>query len=349
MYNEQYAKGIVHLAVFAFLVVLSHASGIFGLFIAGWVFYMAIEAHHTAQAKRDGLPLPNPFGLNDIGERMGFQSWTTPQSVATAARDAAQAAGFKPGPVVAGAGPGQYGQTAPPPQPGAWGAPVDAYTDPYSVPPPPYTPPYTEQGWQSHAHQSYSQNYPPYGAPVPPYTPPYTPPYAAPFVPPPFVPPARNRFPAGAVWLIGLGALFLLGTENVFSGLRGQAVVGGLFIAFGGTLFARRFTTFDDTTASPQFRLFYALRVSVWLALTGVLILLDSFNIVYFSHSWPLYIILAGVMMLLNRAPFLEPYPLPPAAPAAPAPATPGSEMTRLNLEPDPPATRTNDTTTGGN
>src|SRR5271155_2466072 len=94
MYNGQYAKGVVHLVVFAILVSLANENGIFGLFIAGWVCYQVIEAHHTAKARRDGTPLPNPFGLNDLGERLGFgKAWpgttgaTTQQNVAP---DAAQ-------------------------------------------------------------------------------------------------------------------------------------------------------------------------------------------------------------------------------------------------------------------
>src|ERR1700744_6533934 len=76
MYNGQYAKGVVHLVVFAILVSLANENGIFGLFIAGWVCYPGIEAHHTAKARRDGTPLPNPFGLNDLGERLGFgKAW----------------------------------------------------------------------------------------------------------------------------------------------------------------------------------------------------------------------------------------------------------------------------------
>ena len=76
MYNEQYGKGIVHLIVFAVLVSLSHDVGIFGLFVFGWMCYMVVEAYHTARARRDGTPLPNPFGLNDISERMGFgRAW----------------------------------------------------------------------------------------------------------------------------------------------------------------------------------------------------------------------------------------------------------------------------------
>jgi hypothetical protein len=333
MYNEQYAKGLVHLTVFAFLVVLAHASGIFGLFIAGWVIYMAIEAHHTAQAKRDGLPLPNPFGLNDIGERMGFgPGWTTPQNVAAAARDAAQAAGFRPNPAATAADPAQ--PAPPPPQPGAWGAPVETYAKPYTtVPPPPaYTAPFTNQDWQPHAQPSYSQNYPPFGAPVPPYAPPFIPPVIPPMVP--LAP--RNRFPAGAIWLIGLGTIFLLGTEGIFSGLRGEVIVGILFLGLGAAVFARRITAFEDQMTSPQFRILYALRPSVWLGLFGLLFLLDSFSILDWSHSWPLFIILAGVMMLVNRAPFLTPVPYSPVA-SVQAGASDG-DMTRLNLQPDPPA-----------
>jgi len=86
---------------------------------------------------------------------------------------------------------------------------------------------------------------------------------------------------------------------------------------------------------SPQFRILYALRPSVWLGLFGLLFLLDSFSILDWSHSWPLFIILIGVMMLLNRAPFLAPVPYSPAS-VAPV-ATPDGDMTRLNLQPDPP------------
>jgi hypothetical protein len=76
MYNGQYGKGVVHLIVFAVLVSLTDQNGIFGLFIMTWEIYQAIEAYHTAQARRFGTPLPNPFGLNDIGERLGFgRSW----------------------------------------------------------------------------------------------------------------------------------------------------------------------------------------------------------------------------------------------------------------------------------
>jgi len=46
----------------------------FGIFIAAWVFYQVFDANQTAKARRDGLPLPDPFGLNELGNKMGFHA-----------------------------------------------------------------------------------------------------------------------------------------------------------------------------------------------------------------------------------------------------------------------------------
>ena len=67
MYNGQFIKGLVHVVIFAVLVSAAHVYGIFGLFIAGWIFYQVFEAYHTAKARRDGEPLPDPLGLNEVG------------------------------------------------------------------------------------------------------------------------------------------------------------------------------------------------------------------------------------------------------------------------------------------
>jgi hypothetical protein len=343
MYNEQYAKGIAHLLIFSVLVLLSHASGIFSLFVLGWICYMSIEAHHTARARRDGTPLPNPFGFNDIGERMGFgKAWPNSPDVVAAARAAVDAAaaginsaaaGFAasrpanmppantpspgwgspiitpppagtpmPGTPVAGAAPGA---SAP-----GWGAPVDAYP-PYSAP------------------RSYSQSYA--------YTNPAMPPaYSETFVPPagavppiPPIPPAP-RFPMGAVLLIGFGMLFLLGTLGIFNAVPGSALLGVTFLVLGVWIFLRRmmetglsFT--DDGTPGYQMRLLRALRGSVWLIALGVFSLLDSFRLVSWSSSWPWFIILAGVMMLLQRTVYnhaaAHVQTAPPVVPNPPAPS----------------------------
>ena len=66
MYNGQFIKGMVHVVIFAVLVSAAHVYGVFGLFIAAWIFYQVFEAYHTAKARRDGDPLPDPLGLNEI-------------------------------------------------------------------------------------------------------------------------------------------------------------------------------------------------------------------------------------------------------------------------------------------
>jgi len=69
MYNGEYAKGFIHVLIFATLVWLAnpeHGSGLFGIAIAAFVIYMPIEAYKTARAKEMGLPAPDPFGLNNL-------------------------------------------------------------------------------------------------------------------------------------------------------------------------------------------------------------------------------------------------------------------------------------------
>ncbi len=71
MYNGQMIKGLIHVLIFAVLVSAAHVYGIFGLFIAGWVCYQVFEAYHTAKARRDGEPLPDPLGLNELTNVFG--------------------------------------------------------------------------------------------------------------------------------------------------------------------------------------------------------------------------------------------------------------------------------------
>jgi hypothetical protein len=147
------------------------------------------------------------------------------------------------------------------------------------------------------------------------------------------MPAPRNRFPSGAIWLIGLGCLFLIANTNMFHGFPIHRVIPFLLIGVGVWLFVRKMTDTgsslsDYGTPGYQQRLFYALRGSIWVVLVGVLFLLDSFDIVSWDHSWPLFIIVAGLMAIFRRVSYnpvavpVYPYPVPPVAPPPPAPST---------------------------
>ncbi len=305
MYNGQYAKGVVHLIVFAVLVSLSNENGFFGLFIAGWFCYQVIETYHTAKARRDGTPLPNPFGLNDLGERLGFgKSWPGSNQSSPATPFVPQ--GTEPSPAN--------------PQPTASGI--------YTPPPPPSG--YSPQPPSSAAWGSPWESYAP--PPVPPI-----PPYGAPLYPTdPNLQLARNRFPAGALWLIGLGCIFLIGNAGLFHRLPIHRIVPFFLIGLGVWLFVHKMTgagngIADDGTPAYQYRLFSALRGSVWVILIGVLFLLDSFGILTWAHSWPLIIIVAGLMAVFQRTSYNSavavayPYSVPPPPPVTPPTASSSS------------------------
>ena len=345
MYNEQYAKGIAHLVIFALLVSFAHITGIFVLFVFGWIAYMSIEAHHTAKARLEGTPLPNPFGLNDIGERMGFGAAWPGADPAAAARDAvnaaaehinAAAAGFQRPPIV-----------TPPPAGSPWSTPTGAAQT--NTPPAtgsathsqPYSQPYTQQPYS----QPYSSPYtPPVYTPVSTAIPPYMPPVN---VPPPLQP---SRFPTGAVVLIAFGMIFLLGTMGLFNAVPGQSLIGVILLSIGVWVFLRRMTETgltlaDDGSSNYQLRLLRALKGSIWLVFIGILALLDAFRLVPWSYSWPTIIILAGVMMIIQRTIYASAAAAAYSA-GAPSQTVPPFEVGSTN--PDTHTTAPTDTHEGG-
>jgi hypothetical protein len=303
MYNGQYAKGVVHLIVFAILVSLADQNGIFGLFITGWVFYQIIEAYQTARARRDGTPLPNPFGLNDLGERLGFgKAWPSASHPNPAAPASA------PPPTT------EYVPPYVPPASAAWSAP---WTPSSGNPAPGSTP------WDNDTYANYAV---PPVPPIPPYG------TSAPLVDP-VTSSVTSRFPSGALWLIGLGCIFLVSNAGLFHHFPIHRLVPFLLIGFGVWLFVHKMTEggslADDGSSGYRYRLFCALRGSIWVTVVGVLFLLDSFDILSWGHSWPLLLVAAGVMAIVRRVsypPPLYPYaagayaapPVPPSAPPVP-------------------------------
>jgi hypothetical protein len=200
MYNGQFIKGLMHVVIFAALVSAANVWGVFGILIAGWVFYQVFDAYHTAKARRDGEPLPDPLGLNEVGTwfgtggrpHMGVHPHNA-QGAAAPGSEAHQAA--------------QQGAGQPPYQ-GQYQSPYQGpYQSPYAAP----AAGFAEAG----------------AAPIPP-VPPAAPGYW------------RRREPVGAVVLIALGVLFLLAEFNVFSGRVFEYLWPILLIALGVWLIARR-------------------------------------------------------------------------------------------------------------
>lgn len=88
MYNGQFVKAFLHIAIFVLLIVAaSHISGFFGILIGFFVIYMAFEAHQTAKAHQLGQPSPDPLGLEQL---FGIQENQPPRPAATPQAGAAQ-------------------------------------------------------------------------------------------------------------------------------------------------------------------------------------------------------------------------------------------------------------------
>jgi hypothetical protein len=72
VYNGQYAKGLVHLAIFIGLVYGANNAGsmdfVFGIAIPFFIVYQIIDAVRTAKARQYGMPLPDDMlGLSRLG------------------------------------------------------------------------------------------------------------------------------------------------------------------------------------------------------------------------------------------------------------------------------------------
>jgi TM2 domain-containing membrane protein YozV len=180
MYNSQFLKGFIHVIVFAVLVSIANHYDIFGIFVMAWIFYQSFEAYQTAKALRDGLPPPDPLGLNEVGNWLNLGT-RPPNSVPPAAGQGT--AGYQPPPPY---------QAPFPPQPAGS---VDPAAPPVSPAPPQY--------WR-----------------------------------PLFWP---RREPVGAIVLIALGVLFLLGQLDVFHDRFFGLIWPLLLIALGIWLIIRRF------------------------------------------------------------------------------------------------------------
>jgi hypothetical protein len=249
-YNGQFMKGFVHVIVMSTLIWMSdHGMGAFaGILIMAWFFYMVFDAYSTAKARRYGLPIPDPLGLNAIlegregtlkqrveqaGERIGSQVEYAAHNVGQQWR---QAGGTASGSTASNVAPGASAAgVPPPPPPGAYGMAPDmgpnvAQSAGPGVGPNPGPNPGPSVGPTpgpgSAAYVGPQGTY--YSGPEGTY-------YAA----PPELK-ERDRSPVGAIVLIGLGLLFLLANLGWFSFHWISHLWPVILIAFGLWLFIKR-------------------------------------------------------------------------------------------------------------
>ena len=114
MYNGQFFKGLIHVVIFAVLVSIGDHYGIFGIFIPAWILYQSFEAYHTAKALRDGQPLPDPLGLNEVGNWLNLGG-SAAVSRPAACRSARRAAREDHGSAASGSRSVDSGAPQPPP------------------------------------------------------------------------------------------------------------------------------------------------------------------------------------------------------------------------------------------
>lgn len=326
MYNGQFAKGLAHLAIFAVLVSLAdHVDSIFGVFVAGWIFYQAFEAFHTARARRDGLPLPNAFGLNEVGDRLGFgKNWAGSASRPTGNPPPSSSAGAPP--VTPSAGTSWSTSYSPPAAspdgtPSSWADPASAanwagYVSPSAfanAPPPSPGPafsaaPQFEETAPPEPAATSAWNSVPYGGTysgTAPSTDRGTG-FSAAAVPRGF--PGR-RFPVGAVLLIVLGGVFLLSNVAPALHLSGRwllpillatgsiwSLIGRVRIASsvpGGSLHLR--------SGLQTSSFLCALRLPVLLMALAVMFVFQAAGWLTVGQTWPLLLIVLGGLLLLER------------------------------------------------
>ncbi|HEY5331567.1 MAG TPA: hypothetical protein VIJ79_16935 [Acidobacteriaceae bacterium] len=296
MYNGQYAKGFAHLVIFMLLCAMGSVNGVGWFFVLcsiGWVFYQSFEAYHTAKARREGLPLPDPFGLNNIGVQVGTQFRATASGVPP--NPYANWSTNVPPPPEAGVPPGT--------PPAAWGStPVQAspyaQSAPYAAPPPPpvwdtpaWTPPPADQSGQEWANMP---GYP--AAPVYPASA-----YAVP-------PVRRSTVPAAAAWLIGLGVVFMVFNFVPEWRFSVHKVFPFLLMAFAIWLFTRRMFATGGLAPRAEEGEAYSVRAVCFLRLpvilftVSVLWMLEEFHVFRFGQTWPVLVIVMGVLLLVERS-----------------------------------------------
>lgn len=115
--------------------------------------------------------------------------------------------------------------------------------------------------------------------------------------------PSRSREPAWAIVLIVAGLLLLSRTLGIFEAQWLSRTWPILLVLFGIWLLTRNLLEVSRTKAmSGGKKITHAVRGPSFLILLGALWSLDRWNVLSFRQSWPLFLILGGLLILFERA-----------------------------------------------
>ena len=134
-----------------------------------------------------------------------------------------------------------------------------------------------------------------------------------------------GKVPVGAVVLIGLGVLFLLHTMGIME--YGFERFWPLILIFlGGWMFYRRWERTSQTCTCGRCSTRWLMGPAMVLT-TGILFLLQSMDIAEIDRTWPAWILVVGVVKLVQSSASSAGHigPLPGAPPAVAPPVPPPS------------------------
>jgi hypothetical protein len=132
-----------------------------------------------------------------------------------------------------------------------------------------------------------------------------------------------GKVPVGAVVLIGLGVLFLLHTMGFWE--YGFDRYWPLIIIFvGGWMFYRHWERSNQTCTCGRCRTRWLMGPAMVLT-TGVLLLLASLDVADIGRTWPAWLLVVGVVKLLQSTASSQGHvgPLPPGTPPTAVPPQP--------------------------
>jgi hypothetical protein len=134
-----------------------------------------------------------------------------------------------------------------------------------------------------------------------------------------------GKIPVGAVVLIGLGVLFLLHTMGIME--YGFERFWPLILIFlGGWMFYRHYERSRRICTCGRCSTRWLMGPAMVLT-TGILFLLQSMNIAEIDRTWPAWILVVGIVKLVQSSASSAGHvgPLPPAPPVAAPPPPPTS------------------------